>query len=444
MGAEAAGLSRLELVGDVLWRARLESGLWVYVLPKPGWRQKYAVIGFHYGSMDSRFVPPGSEQAVEVPPGIAHFLEHKLFEKADGDVFSRFARMGVSSNAYTSYSVTAYLFSAVDHFTEALEVLLRFVQEPYFTEASVAKEQGIIEQELRMYEDYPPHRLGLQLLQALYWKHPVRVDIGGTVESIRKIDRDLLYLCYNTFYHPGNMALAAAGDFDPEAVRERVGRRVAAFGPRHEPVRRVLPAEPPEPREHWVESRLPVAQPLFALGFKDRVTGLTGRELLRRELLVDTGLHLLIGPASDLYEELYRSGLIDDDFRCHTSVTPEFSHVVLEGETPDPRRLHQALLEAFEARLAAGFDEAEVQRARRRSLGEFIASLDSPEFLANATLSLHVRNAHLFWLPELLSDVGAGEVGAVLREILRPEAAAASVVLPVDQPHGASRAPGTP
>src|SRR5690606_2982267 len=208
---------------------RLPSGLEVFVMPRPGFQKRYAVFSARYGSIDNRFRRPGTGQELEVPDGIAHFLEHQLFEDEEGHVFNSFAALGASVNAYTSHTMTRYPFSTTDNFEAALDRLLDFVQAPHFTPEGVQKEIGIIEQEIRMYQDQPRHRLGMNLLEALYHAHPVRIDIAGTVESIRRIDPETLYACYDTFYHPSNMAVFVVGDVDPEVVLAQVE---ADVGPR--------------------------------------------------------------------------------------------------------------------------------------------------------------------------------------------------------------------
>ena len=423
---------RRELAGDTLIRADLPSGLVAYVLPKVDFRQKYAVIGFRYGSMDSRFVPPGHTEAVQVPDGIAHFLEHKLFEKEDGDVFSRFAQLGASSNAYTGYSMTAYLCSAVDRFPEALELLLRFVQQPYFTEASVQKEQGIIEQELRMYEDDPGRCVFVQLMQALYHVHPVRLEIGGTVESIRQIRVDTLYLCHRSFYRPDNAALAVVGGVDPQQV---LAIAAATMGqPRQgtdgTPPRREYPDEPVAARQARVEKRLSVSRPRMLLGIKDVPAVRTGRELVRRNLAINIALEAAFGTASDNFRALYEDGLIDDGFAARYMIDTHYAHSLVGGETARPEELERRLRAAL-ARLAdEGVQEEDFERLRRREMGEFIAAMDNPETVANTLVGLHFRGAWPGDYLEVLCELTREEVHQAIREHVAPERMAVSVILP--------------
>lgn len=385
------------LLQEKVYTETLESGLKVFVLPKPGFHKKYAVFATRYGSVDSVFAPPGRPEPLAVPDGIAHFLEHKLFEEEYGNVFDKFAELGASANAYTSYTLTSYLFSCTDRFPESFDLLLDFVQRPYFTEENVEKEKGIIEQELRMYEDHPDRCLYINLLEALYHKNPVRLDIGGTVESIRLITKDLLYTCYETFYHPDNMAVFAVGDFDPEAVLAQVRRDAAERGARPQgPIRRFYPEEPTSIREGRVEDELAISRPRYALGFKDPDAGLAGEALLRRELATNVVLRLCLGRSSTLFNSLYEQGLIDDHFSGRYSGAMQFGHTVIGGETSDPERLHAALVEGVERLCREGVRPGDFERVRRQYIGSFLDAFNSLEFIANSFLSNYFRDISLF------------------------------------------------
>ena len=440
--ARLVSVTRREVAGDPLVSARLSSGLAVYVLPKAHFRQKYAVWAVQYGSVDSRFRGADGAEPVDLPAGIAHFLEHKMFEKEDGDLFTRFARLGASANAYTSYTTTAYLFSTVDHFTEALELLVRLVQEPYFTEASVRKEQGIIEQEIRMYEDDPGRCLVVNLMQALYHVHPVRLEIGGTVESIRQIDAQRLYLCHRAFYHPANSALAVAGDVEPERVWEVVARLVPEGDGRV--VERWDPEEPPSVRQTRVEARLPVSRPRLALGIKDVRRGLQGPELLRRELAVNLALEAVLGRSSDAFQRLYEEGLIDDGFGGRYTCDPRFAHTVMGGETPDPDRLERRLKEALLQAAEAGVEPESFERLRRREVGEFVAAMDNPEMVANSLAILHFRGVTLTDYLEVLQRLEPRDATEALRDHVAEERMAVSVVLPDGRARARADGAGAP
>lgn len=422
---------RSERLQEELVHGRLPTGMDVFVWPKAGFSKQYAVFSTRYGSVDRHFFHEPSGQWLEVPDGIAHFLEHKLFEEEDGNVFDRFAALGASANAYTSLTMTSYLFSCSDHVYENLDILLDYVQAPHFTEENVEKEKGIIEQEIRMYDDHPAHRLRRNVLQALYHAHPVRIDILGTVESIRRIDPDVLYRCHETFYHPSNMALFVVGDVDPDKVLALVERDMAPRGykPR-EPVGRKFPEEPAAVRERRVVDYMKVSRPRMALGFKIMTDGLAGRELLAREAALDLLLSAVFGPSSDFYERLYEEGLIDDGFGARCTLTPSFGFALIGGETPDPDKLHEAIRGEIERVRREGVDPEDVRRLQKRDVGAFIASLNSLEAIANGFLHYHFQGSSLFELLDIVEGLEVDDVQRALMAYLDLERSAVSIVLP--------------
>ncbi|RKY23493.1 MAG: peptidase M16, partial [Planctomycetota bacterium] len=293
---------------------RLDCGLQTFVWPMPGFTRKFGLVSVKYGSVDNEFVPPGESEALRVPEGIAHFLEHKLFEDKKGDVTERFSALGASCNAMTSFTSTTYYFSCTDNFEKSLRLLLGMVRRPDFSPAGIEKEKGIIGQEIMMERDNPDWRVFLNMLCGMYARHPVRVDIAGTADSIARIDRDLLVKCHRTFYHPRNMVLVAAGDMNPDVVvktAERVfGRTRAGNGD----IRRIIPEEPDRPAREKVGDRMAVNRPKLLLGFKEEDTGATSSDLFRKDILTALVLDTLFGRTSDLYNDLYSRGLVDGPF----------------------------------------------------------------------------------------------------------------------------------
>lgn len=419
-----------ERLRETMYREHLPSGLTVEVVPKPGYHKRYATFAARYGSVDNCFVPPGAREETRVPDGIAHFLEHKMFEQADGNVFDRFAALGASVNAATTYTSTTYLFSTSDHFNECLELLLNFVQQPWFTPESVRKEQGIIAQEIRMYEDNPEWRLQDNLMKALYHRHPVRIDIAGTVESIQEIDPDVLYLCHRTFYHPANMVVLVVGDVRPEEViaqvSDNVGRR--GYEPRPAVVRR-YPDEPPTLHEQRRAERLRVSLPLLALGFKDQPAA-PGRELLERATAIEIALRAIVGRSSDLYNRLYDQGLLDDSFGASYTGEVGYAHVIMGGETREPERLADALRAGIEQARERGVSAEDFERLRRAALGSFIAALQSPELIAHQATADFFRGFELFDRYDVLKALTLDQVNVRLREVFAPEKCAVSIIQP--------------
>lgn len=417
---------------ETLTCGAIPPGMPLYILPKPGYQKKYAIFAAHFGSIDNRFRVEGSAEPATIPEGVAHFLEHKLFEDERGNVFDRFAALGASSNAFTTFTHTGYLFSTTAHFSECLELLLDFVQEPYFTEESVSKEQGIIGQEIRMYEDNPEWRVFFDLLQSLYRRHPVREDIVGTVESIARITPDLLYRCYYRFYHPGNMALFVVGDLDPDRVWEQVEGNIARRHYRESGrIDRLYPEEPESVARPRIAREMVVSEPLLNLGFKDpAITRFRGDALLRRESAVEIMLDLIFGTSEPLYNELYEETLIDDRFEASYTAEPSYGYVLIGGETRNPDRLYVRIMEALERAKSEGFREEQFERHRRDLLGSFMRRFNSLEYIANNYLAYRFRGADLFNYPSILRQITLEEVQALLEEILVPERHALSVVAP--------------
>lgn len=417
-------------LGEEIQVARTDNGLPVYVLPKRGYNKKYATFATKYGSIDNVFRTPEAG-TVEVPDGIAHFLEHKLFEQEEGNVFDEFAGLGASANAYTTYTTTTYLFSATDNFYESLRVLLRLVQDPYFTVENVEKEKGIIEQEIRMYEDMPEARVGSNLMRAMYSAHPVRIDVVGTVESIRLITRDMLYKCYETFYRPQNMAVLVVGDVEPARVFDEVAAGTG-FGGRTGggDIVRVFPGEPEEVATGRVSEEMVVASPLLEIGFKDNPGGLRGMDLLEREVATKVLLETMFGRSSDLYSSIYEQGLVDEKFGATHESEMEYAASFAGGESRDPERLHALIMRYIEETRRTGLEEAAVDRAVRKMSGEFVSLFNSPERMAYRFNAYLFKGINLFDYMDTLRSLTTAVVESRLEEHLAETKHAVSVIHP--------------
>lgn len=358
-------------------------GLRVFVLPKPGFRRKYAEMFVHYGSNDNAFVPPGRSRT-EVPPGIAHFMEHKMFEKEWGEAFNEFAKMGASANAYTSNNYTSYLFWALDNWKDSLKLLFDVSFSPYFTRESVEKEQNIIGQEIRMYNDEPGSRLVRETMESLYRAHPVRMDIAGTEQSINTITKDLLYLCHGTFYRPTNMALYLAGDLNPTEVFDVAAKLVDEFACSNgvsgsveadAPVSRSRPDEPASVGKD-AEVSLPVPVPLVQLAWKDQPAGENHGELVRSELGASLLLDILFGKSSDFFSQVYQEGLVDE-LSSSYEAWPDYAYASVAAQTTRPEDLAARVQEEIERLRKTGVGEEDFARAKRASIGRFYTLFDS-------------------------------------------------------------------
>lgn len=403
-------------LNETLYTETLPNGLKVFILPKEGFQKTYATFSTRYGSVDNHFQVPGKE-AVQVPDGIAHFLEHKMFEEPEGDVFAKFASKGASANAFTSFDRTVYLFSATEHLQDNLMTLINFVQNPYFTDANVEKEKGIIGQEIKMYRDNPDWRVYFGLIEALYQVHPVHIDIAGTVESIAEITKETLYECYNTFYHPENMMLFVVGGVDPSEVMELVrNNQVSKSFRRQGEIKRFFDSEPQEVRQKNRVSHLPVSLPKCMIGFKEAPGGLSGRSLLKLELSTKVMLDCLFSPSSELYQQLYDDNLISDSFGSEYNLAQDYAFSVLGGETRDPDELLARIQTAIEGYKQSGISAESFERSRRKKLGGFLRLMNSPESLANEFTKYAFRNTDLFDISPVYEELTLDDINGRLRE----------------------------
>jgi len=418
---------------ESLYHGVHKSGLKVYVLPKKGYSKSYAMFATKYGSIDNQFVVPGEQEVTSVPDGIAHFLEHKLFEEEEGNVFDRFSRLGASANAYTSFNITAYLFSCTNHFYDNLNILLDFVQNPYFTDESVQKEQGIIGQEIRMYDDNPNWRVFFNFLAALYHNLPVKIDIAGTIESIGRINKDILYKCYNTFYHPSNMILFATGDIEPEKVAEYVGNSIKAVEPYKEEIGRIYPEEPHSIAQKKVEQHLSVSIPLFQAGFKDTDIGYGGKKLLKKDITTQILLQMIMGSSTPLYQSLYEQGLINNSFEFDYTAEKEYGFTVFGGESPDPERVEQEIKNEINRLLNTGLDRTEFNRIKKVNLGRFLRMFNSVESIANNFISTLFKDIDLFDYIDTYHSITFEDVEKRFIEHFKPDNMVLSVIRPFEQ-----------
>ena len=413
---------RSDRAGDSYFEISHDSGLTVYVYPKEGYRSIYAIIGTNYGSINTCFSLDGGEK-ITVPDGIAHYLEHKLFECEEGDAFAKYAKTGASANAYTSFEKTCYLFSCTDRFEESLEILLDFVQEPYFTPQTVAKEQGIIGQEIKMYDDSPEWRVMFNMLENMYHSHPVRIDIAGTVESIAEITAEKLYECYNTFYNLNNMALCVAGNITVEQVLGVLDRKLKPCE-KHE-IRNYFEDEPYEIVKPYIEQDFPVMMPMFNLGFKERAERMLDEKgLAQTEIL----LSMLASPTSKLYRELMDLNLINSSFAYELFEGPGYCSVLFSGESRAPKQAAEMIKDYITRVKTDGLDREEFEIARRAVYGDVISSLNNVSSIANSVLAYHFSNNEMFRHIDAIAEASFEDVEKRLSGMLDVNNCTLSVV----------------
>ena len=410
-------------LGEGYTRIEHPSGLTLMLCPMKGYSTAYALFATRCGSIDDSF-SIGDGEMVQVPNGIAHFLEHKLFESEEGDAFEQYAKTGASANAYTSFDRTAYLFGCTDRFRESLEILLNLVTTPYFTEQTVKKEQGIIGQEIRMYDDDPDWRVYFNLLGALYQEHPIRIDIAGTVESIAGISADLLYRCYNAFYNLNNMVLSIAGNFEIKDVVEACDKILKPAAPVRVSTREVQ--EPDEIRTRRVEQTLEVAAPLFQIGFKGRAKSY--RENILAQVTGELVCDLIAGESTALYRELYDERLINAVFDTEVMAGPNYLVNIFSGESRDPDAVFARLTDGVRALQERGILEEDFERARRAAYGRYVGIYGNVESMAGMMVLAKLADFGAYEPLDLLGELTLNDAQAFLRENFDTERCALSVV----------------
>lgn len=390
-----------ELLNDSYFEIDHKSGFKIFVYPKENYSSAYAVFGTKYGSIDTCFRVEGNEEFTTVPEGIAHFLEHKLFESEELDAFARYAKTGASANAYTSFDKTCYLFQCSGNFEKSLEILLDFVSNPYFTEQTVQKEQGIIGQEIKMYQDEPGWESLFALLRAMYHNHPVRIDIAGTVESISHITAELLYECYETFYNPANMVLAVVGNVTVDQVLEIADRMLKPKDSKK--IERKFQIEPETVVEDTIVRNLAVSMPIFAIGYKEKIDtpNRTLKETLESNILLD----IIGGKTSGLYEEMLTDGLINTTFDIEYFEGFGYSAHIFNGESTEPEKVRERINKEIEKMKKQGVDKATFDRIKKKHYGGFIMNFNDIDSLANALIGGYFNGDGLYDQLEVLESI---------------------------------------
>jgi len=413
-----------DLLKEEYYEIDHKSGLKIFVMEKPDYSGAFAMFGTRYGSVDTCFRLKGDESYTSVPEGIAHFLEHKLFESEELDAFERFAKTGANANAFTSFDRTCYIFQCSDNFNENLEILLDFVKAPYFTEETVQKEQGIIGQEIRMYQDDPDWQVLFNLLRGLYVNNPVRIDIAGTVESIAEINAKLLYSCYRTFYNNSNMCLAVAGNVKAEDVIA-IADRVLKI---EEPVtfEQIVPEEPYKVATSFVEEKLGVDMPKFAIGFKEKCMEIIPTP--KKVLLYNLALEIIAGKFSPLYTRLLDEGLINTAFGKEYFYGRGFAAVLFSGESKEPERVRDEIVAEISRIKKDGINAEDFEICLKKKYGAEIYSYNDVNDLANNLCDAWLNFYGIFDNIELYKTITKEDVEAVINEGFDTENICLSVI----------------
>ena len=395
-----------DVIDETVYEHELQNGLRLFVIPKPGFQKTFVTYTTQFGSLDSRFKPLGKDEFVTVPDGVAHFLEHKLFEKEEEDLFTAFAEENAQANAFTSFDRTSYLFSATDHLENNIKRLLTMVETPYFTKETVDKEKGIIAEEIKMYQEQPGYKLMFNTLRAMYQQHPIRVDIAGSVESIYDITKDDLYLCYETFYHPSNMVLFVVGDVEPQYIVDIVEEHENLRDKTNQPkIERALIDEPKSVNQHVVSEEMKLQSPKLMLGFKNQPLDESPEKYVQRDLEMTFFYELIFGEETEFYQELLNDDLIDETFGYQFVLEPTYSFSIITSATNHPDQLKQLLIKQLKDNKGNLTDVEAFDLLKKQFIGEFISSLNSPEYIANQYAKLYFEGVSVFDMLNIVENI---------------------------------------
>lgn len=405
----------------------LENGLKVIIIPKKNTNKKMAIIGTKFGSIDNHFIKPKTKQEVTIPDGVAHFLEHKMFEQADGtNSLDTLTALGVEANAYTTNDHTAYYFETIDNFEPAFKELLNYVFHPYYTDENVEKEKGIIAQEIKMYDDDPISKVFVNALQCMYNACPVRIDVAGTVESINKINKDILYDCYNTFYHPSNMVLSVCGDFEPEYIINLIKENMEKMD-KQDRIDRIYPEEKQEICEKLKEEKMEVSIPTFVIGIKDEVEDM---DIVRKELLLNIILNCIFDENSKLFKELYEEGLILSEPDLEYEYSNIYSHMMIFSPSKEPKKVYEKFKQEVSRLINEGIDEKTFNRTKNKIYGRLITSYNDASQIARAFMRDYMNNIVSFDDIEKWKEINVNDANEMLRNKFKEDKMILSVIEP--------------
>ena len=414
-------------IKEKCYMEKLENGLQVIIIPKKEIQKKYIIWATKFGSIDNTFIDSTTGEKVVIPDGVAHFLEHKMFEQKNGvDSLYVLMALGLDANAYTTNDHTAYLFECTDHFYEGLDELMDYVQNPYFTDQNVEKEKGIIGQEIGMYDDDPGWQLYINAMDCLYEKNTIKVDTAGTVETISGINPEMLYKCYNTFYHPSNMVLTVAGDFEPEAILAVIKKRLKDNEVRGE-ITRIYPEEKLEINKKYAEKEMEVSLPLFMIGFKDNIKD-KYNEVVKRHIAIEIILNMLIGKSSNLYNELYKEGYLLSQPDLEYEFGNEYSHVLIGGQSKNPQKVYEKIAEKIQEMRNNNINVQEFERIKKKIYGDYAVEYNNVADIGRMFTSDYIKGINSFEYMDKFEEIDAEYAKQVLKEIFTEDKMIMSVI----------------
>ncbi len=408
-------------IGEAVYTEILDNGMKVIVIPKKNTRKKYIIWATKFGSIDNHFIEPTTGKEIEVPDGVAHYLEHKMFENENGvDSLYTMMALGLDANAYTTNDHTAYLFGCTDNFYKGLDELMSFVQKPYFTDENVEKERGIIGQEIGRYDDEPSWKLYVNAMDCLYKNNPIKLDIAGTVESISKITKEILYSCYNTFYHPSNMILCVCGDFEPEKIIQEVKNRLIPREKMKE-IKRIYPEEPKGINKKECEVSMGNSMPAFMIGYKD--------ELEENKVNVDLACQIifnsLLGKSSKLFQELYNEGLLISQLDMSYEYSKTYAHILIAGESKNPRKVYEKILETIKNEKIT---EEDFERSKKKIYGDFVTEYNDVEDIGRMYLADAIKDENSMDYIAVIEKIDLNYVNEILNKLFKNNDSIISIV----------------
>lgn len=404
-------------LGEVVSKKVLSNGIEVYICQKRGFKKKIGMFGTKYGSIHNDFIDITTGKRTNVPDGIAHFLEHKLFEQEGSNALDLFSKEGISSNAYTSFDHTVYYFETIDKFEKALGMLIKLVKTPYFTEENVQKEQGIIGQEISMYDDDPNFNVYFNTLRAMYVNHPVRIDIAGTIDSISHIDKDVLYTCYNTFYNPNNMFIVIVGDVEVENTINIIEESLKLYKKNDisEKVTKFGVDEPVNIAQKRLEKDMGLYMPQISIGYK--LVPVQKEEIIKREEIADIASKMFFSRSSKFFEEEYNKGNINDNIEFMYEGSKEFSHVIISTLSSKPEEIEKDIFEYINKLKDEEIDLKLFENIKRSKIGQNIVASENLNSSYRRIIDSILHDSKLFYDIEVLNTITIKDIKDFLNDL---------------------------
>ena len=406
---------------------KLDNGMTVIVIPKPNLDKKYIIWGTHFGSIDNRFIMPKTGEEVFIPDGVAHFLEHKMFEQPDGtNSLDTLMALGLDANAYTTNDHTAYLFECTNNFYEGLDELMDYVQHPYFTDENVEKEKGIIGQEIKMYVDEPSWRMYMNAMDCMYKKNPIKI-----LKKIRKMKIIFNFMmtlkCYNTFYNPSNMIMVVCGNFEPEEILKEIKKRLVKKEEQGE-IKRIYPEKETEINMPYKEVEMEVSTPIFAIGYKDIEGAEDKKEIVRKHIAIEILMNMIIGKSSKAYKELYEAGVLLSTPDLDYEFSDEYAHILISGQSKNPAKIQEKIEKVVDKYKKEGLEEEHFNRIKKKIYGDYVVEYNSVGEIARMFLADKMKGINSFDYIEEYNTVTKDYTQEVLKNVFKKENMVMSVV----------------